>query len=113
MNQMGGTLCWSGVKDAGLEVKFPLENSVYVPYCDTHIFSPQHWAQNMLKLHPDCEAADRMREGKEFIMLWTLDNILHTITMLIAPHNNVAHIHVDMTDDAYSAYVSAAGLSDD
>jgi hypothetical protein len=101
------------VIDAGLEVKLPLENSVYAPYGNTRIFSPQHWAQNMLKLHPDCEAADHMHGGKEFIMSWMLDNILHTITMPIAPHNTVAHIHVDMPDDAYSAYVSAAGLSDD
>jgi hypothetical protein len=42
-----------------------------------------------------------------------LDNVLHTITMPIAPHNNITHIHVDMPDDAHSAYVAAAGLSDD
>ena len=113
MNQMEGTLRWTGVTDAGLEVKFPLENSVYVPYGDTRIFSPQHWAQSMLKQHPKCEAEDRMRGGKEFIMSWKLDNVLHTITMPIDLQRNVAHIYVDMPDDAYSAYVSTAGLSDD
>jgi hypothetical protein len=47
------------------------------------------------------------------MMSWKLDDVLHTITMPIAPPNNVAHIHVDMPDDAYSAYVAATGLSDD
>ena len=113
MNQMEGTLRWTGVTDAGLEVKFPLENSVYVPHGDTRIFSPQHWAQSMLKLHPHCEAEERMRGGKEFIMSWKLDDILHTITMPIDLQRNVAHIYVDMPDDACSAHVAAAGLSDD
>ena len=94
--------------DAGLEVKFPLENSVCAPHGDTRIFSPQHWAQSMLKLHPDCEADDRMRGGKEFIMSWKLNNVLHTITMPIDLQRNVAHIYDNMPDDAYSAYVSAA-----
>jgi hypothetical protein len=44
---------------------------------------------------------------------WNLDDMLHTITMPIAPHNNVAHLHVDLPDDAYSAYIMAAGLLDD
>jgi hypothetical protein len=113
MNQMEGTLQWSGVTDAGLETKFPLENSVSVPHGDTHIFSPQHWAQNMFKLYPKCEADERMCGGNKFIMSWKLDNVLHIITMPIAPHNNVAHIYVNMPDDSYSACVAAAGLSDD
>jgi hypothetical protein len=40
MNQMEGTLRWSGVTDTALEVEFPLENSVYIPCGNTHIFSP-------------------------------------------------------------------------
>jgi hypothetical protein len=48
-NQMEGTLRWSGVTDAGLEVPFLLEQLLYVLHGDTRIFSPQHWAQNMLK----------------------------------------------------------------
>jgi hypothetical protein len=103
MNQIEGTLRWSGVTDAGLEVKFPLENSVYIPHGDTRIFSPQNWSQNMLKLHPNCKADDRMRDGKEFIISWKLDTILSTITMPIDPHRNVAHIYVDMPDDSYYA----------
>jgi hypothetical protein len=67
----------------------------------------------MLKLHPKCEADSYMRCGKEYMISWKLDDVLHPITMSIVPHNNVAHIHVDMPDDAYSAYVTAAGLLDD
>jgi hypothetical protein len=66
-----------------------------------------------LKLHPKCEADSYMRHGKEYMISLKLDGTLHTITMPITPHNNVTLIHVDMPNDAYSAYVTAAGLSDD
>jgi hypothetical protein len=64
-NQMEGTLRWSGVTDDGVEAPFLLEHSLYVPHGDTRIFSPQHWAQNMLKLHPKCETDSHRRRGQE------------------------------------------------
>ena len=80
-NQMEGTLWWSGVTDAGLEIAIPLQQLIYVPHGDTRIFNPQHWAHNMLKLHPKCQADSCMCGRKEHMISLKLDDVLHTIIM--------------------------------
>jgi hypothetical protein len=67
VNLKEGKLKWTTTTDAGVDASLPLDDSLLVLVVAIRIFSPQQWAQNMLKSYPDCEAKSYMRGGKEFI----------------------------------------------
>ena len=68
-NLQEGELDWTAFTDAGIAVPLALQRSLLVPHAEGRIFSPQHWAQNMLKLDPKCKADMHMFEGKVFCAL--------------------------------------------
>ena len=44
-NPKTGTLWWQWSDDSGKMHTFKIPNSYYVPECELHLLSPQHWAQ--------------------------------------------------------------------
>jgi hypothetical protein len=114
-NLQEGELDWMAFTDASIDVPLLLQRSLLVPHAEGRIFSPQQWAQNMLKLYPKCNARMEMVEGKYFVLSWTLNGKRHKITMPISSHNNIASIHIRVPSSStdYPAFLSETGLDNE
>jgi hypothetical protein len=87
--------------------------SLHVPHATGQIFSPAHWAQNMLKLHPHSRPHCILVDRRYWVLSWTISAKHHKITLPVAPHNNILHLYVKVPCKTCSAFTSAAGLNDD
>jgi hypothetical protein len=84
--------------------------------CSSHSrsnFQSRPLGQTLLKLYPNSRPCCVLVDDKYWVLSWTIGNKRHKITMPVAPHNNISHLHVKVPRTTYSAFTSAAGLADD
>jgi len=68
-----GTIAWSWTDDDGLQTKFRIPNSYYVPEGKSRLLSPQHWASVQPKdTHPKREVVLGDTCGQMRTALWKI-----------------------------------------
>ena len=81
-----GTIAWSWTDDDGVQTKFRIPNSYYVPEGKSRLLSPQHWASVQPK--------DTIRNGRWYSTTHTDRFIMHyekcKLTVPISKVDNVA-----------------------
>ena len=113
-NLQEGTLDWTAVDDDGKDAPLPMEKSLFVPHAAGRIFAPAHWAKNLKKKNPHARTTSANSSTTHIgILSWTEGNKRRTVTMPVAPHNNIAYLHVKVPHTTFSAFTLEAGLDND
>merc|ERR1712070_294894 len=81
-----GTIIWKWLDDKGLEHRFKIPKSYYVPRGGCRLLSPQHWAKTQPK--------STKREDRWYQVTYSNKCTMHwgkyTLTVPISKHDNVA-----------------------
>ena len=100
-----GTLLWKWEDDQGLQHKFLIPNSFYVPSGKCRLLSPQHWAQTNYK-------EDRIATTSSRRIILTWGKGAYTRTMDLGKSDNVGTFRLSPGFKQYHQFCVAAATSE-
>jgi len=108
---MTGTIRWYIEDDAGVIHEILLPGSYYVPWANSKLLSPQHWAQRAKDNHPVPRGTWCATYADTIVLEW--DQRKHRRTVRLDPgSNNVAHIRTAPGFGKFSAFLADADITD-
>ena len=100
-----GTILWKWDDDQGLQHKFPIPNSFYVPSGKCRLLSPQHWAQLLPK-----EKRTETTSTRNIVLTW--GNGAYTKTMELGGSDKVGTFRLSPGFQQYHKFCVAAATSE-
>ena len=105
-----GTLLWSWLDDNGIEHKFKIPNSYYVPQGKVRLLSPQHWAKHNKQSSSKGRHHGTLSQttSDSVILLW--NNRKSKLTIPLSKDSNVANLYMTPGHNNYVAFCAEAGI---
>ena len=108
---MTGTLRWKWTDDDGMEHKFLIPNSFYVPHGGVRLLSPQHWAQTQRDRRPMLGTGE-WTDAEKCVLYWKQKRYKKTI-YLDTKRSNVATMRLAPGYHKFSAFCTEVGIDSD
>ena len=109
MNIQVGTLRWKWLDDQGVETKFDIPNSYYIPDGDVCLLSPQRWAKAVQDTTPGGTRYQMF--ANHMTLFW--DGRKHQLTIPLGQSNNIGMFHLSLGFGKYDVFCQQAELQDD
>ena len=98
-----GTLLWRWMDDNGIEFKFTIPNSYYVPSGGVRLLSPQHWAKTQLgSSRNEQHGTLSQTTSKDITLMW--NGRKNKLTVPLLKESNVGTFHLAPGYDKYEEF---------